>query len=61
MLIFSYRLLQLIFFPVILIIGLIRIFNKKEREILDCIDKILWDDDILLDVRGLGEFKIANI
>ena len=31
MLIFSYRLLQLIFFPVILIIGLIRIFNKKEN------------------------------
>ena len=31
MLIFSYRLLQLVFFPVILIIGLIRIFNKKEN------------------------------
>ena len=31
MLIFSYRLLQLLFFPVILFIGLIRIFNKKEN------------------------------
>ena len=31
MLIFSYRLLQLIIFPVILIIGLIRILNKKEN------------------------------
>ena len=31
MLIFSYRLLQLVFFPVILFIGLIRIFNKKEN------------------------------
>jgi len=31
MLIFSYRLLQLIFFPVILIIGLIRILNNKEN------------------------------
>ena len=31
MLIFSYRLLQLMFFPVILFIGLIRIFNKKEN------------------------------
>ena len=31
MLIFSYRLLQLVFYPVILFIGLIRIFNKKEN------------------------------
>ena len=31
MLIFSYRLLQLVFFPVILFIGLIRIINKKEN------------------------------
>ena len=31
MLIFSYRLLQIVFFPVILFIGLIRIFNKKEN------------------------------
>ncbi len=31
MLIFSYRLLQLVFFPVILFIGLIRVFNKKEN------------------------------
>ena len=31
MLIFSYKLLQLIIFPVVLIIGLIRILNKKEN------------------------------
>ena len=31
MLIFSYRLLQVIFFPIILFIGLIRIYNKKEN------------------------------
>ena len=31
MLIFSYRLLQIVCFPVILFIGLIRIFNKKEN------------------------------
>ena len=31
MLIFSYRLLQLLFFPVIIFIGLIRIYNKKEN------------------------------
>ena len=31
MLIFSYRLLQVVFFPVILFFGLIRIFNKKEN------------------------------
>ena len=30
MLIFSYRLFQIIFFPIILFIGLIRIYNKKE-------------------------------
>ena len=32
MLIFSYRLLQLIIFPVVLIIGLIRILNEKDPE-----------------------------
>ena len=31
MLIFSYRLLQVIFYPIILFIGLIRIFGKKEN------------------------------
>ena len=31
MLIFSYRILQVIFFPIILFIGLIRIYNKKEN------------------------------
>ncbi len=31
MLIFSYRLFQIIFFPIILFIGLIRIYNKKEN------------------------------
>ena len=31
MLIFSYRFLQLLFFPIIIFIGLIRIFNKKEN------------------------------
>ena len=31
MLIFSYRLLQVILFPIILFIGLIRIYNKKEN------------------------------
>ena len=51
MLIFSYRLLQLVFFPVILFIGLIRIFNKKENFFV----KAFKLKDPVIDTTGAGD------
>ena len=64
MLIFSYRILQVIFFPIILFIGLIRIFNKKENY-LSYMQKIfssqnyekISKSDYLIHFASLGELN----
>ena len=64
MLIFSYRLLQVIFFPIILFIGLIRIFNKKENY-LSYMQKIfssqnyeqISKSDYLIHFASIGELN----
>jgi len=64
MLIFSYRILQVIFFPIILFIGLIRIFNKKENY-LSYMQKIfssqnyeqISKSDYLIHFASIGELN----
>ena len=64
MLIFSYRLLQVIFYPIILFIGLIRIFGKKENY-LSFKQKIfsiqnykqISENDYLIHFASIGELN----
>ena len=64
MLIFSYRILQVIFFPIILFIGLIRIYNKKENY-LSYMQKIFSNQnyeqisksDYLIHFASIGELN----